>query len=413
MKKTLQRLGIATVGLSLCLWSCKEQDKNVQPSEDVIAKELSQNEHFTRMEEVAKALAKSMGDKQVRNFIKVEASKQMDGDYDILYNWVDDKTIGGKSLESIIVDNTTTSPSSKTNALENLRVTAASIPLLNISVPANIDKWDTENFEPLVAVSPYSYIKDEKSIKLIKAYDKQGNIHWLDAKKKPNFPVIAVGLNERSIVKEGKIELKPIAFSKKKDAGSDKLTEPIPFNSQKKLMSSRVMGGQSWYYSEYSDDIYLNGITDGNGWSGYEDWLMGDPEIEVVVFVKENSTSTIFGASASYHDINDDRAWAYTQINKAYTSFNVDEYSELFIGIWEDDGWWSIDVNHGDVKRTVAGSVTYGVDASDDYVGEMWINRIYYPGWWWQGKGYVHKLSSDANNKFYIKVSGFTGRTDK
>ncbi len=26
MKKTLQRLGMVTVGLSLCLWSCKEQD---------------------------------------------------------------------------------------------------------------------------------------------------------------------------------------------------------------------------------------------------------------------------------------------------------------------------------------------------------------------------------------------------
>ena len=33
MKKTLQRLGIVTVGLSLCLWSCKEQDGLVKPSE--------------------------------------------------------------------------------------------------------------------------------------------------------------------------------------------------------------------------------------------------------------------------------------------------------------------------------------------------------------------------------------------
>ncbi len=32
MKKTLQRLGMVTVGLSLCLWSCKEQDGNVEPN---------------------------------------------------------------------------------------------------------------------------------------------------------------------------------------------------------------------------------------------------------------------------------------------------------------------------------------------------------------------------------------------
>jgi hypothetical protein len=33
MKKTLQRLGIVTVGLSLCLWSCKEQDGILVPQE--------------------------------------------------------------------------------------------------------------------------------------------------------------------------------------------------------------------------------------------------------------------------------------------------------------------------------------------------------------------------------------------
>jgi hypothetical protein len=42
MKKTLQRFGIVTVGLSLCLWSCKEQDGLVKPSDagSAIAKEV-------------------------------------------------------------------------------------------------------------------------------------------------------------------------------------------------------------------------------------------------------------------------------------------------------------------------------------------------------------------------------------
>jgi hypothetical protein len=34
MKKTLHRLGIVTVGLSLCLWSCKEQDGTLKPNEE-------------------------------------------------------------------------------------------------------------------------------------------------------------------------------------------------------------------------------------------------------------------------------------------------------------------------------------------------------------------------------------------
>jgi hypothetical protein len=42
MKKTLQRFGIVTVGLSLCLWSCKEQDGILKPSDagSAVAKEV-------------------------------------------------------------------------------------------------------------------------------------------------------------------------------------------------------------------------------------------------------------------------------------------------------------------------------------------------------------------------------------
>jgi Protein of unknown function (DUF3103) len=404
MKKTLQRLGIVTVGLSLCLWSCDKQDKNVQPSEDVIAKELSQNEHFTRMEEVAKALAKSMGDKQVRSFIKTEASKQMDGDYDILYNWVDDKMIVGKSLESIIVDNTATSPLAKTNALKNLRVTATSIPLLNISVPVNIDKWDTENFEPLVAVSPYSF-KDEKDVTFIKAYDKQGNVHWLDAKKKPDFPVIAVGVNERSEVKNGNIELKPIILSKKQSLKGTDNKNQIPFKADvtKLNAGARIASSTYWPYSEYSDNVYLNGVTDGGGWLDYEGWLMGDPEIQVFAFIKDNS-GNVTTAGSSYHDINDDYYWHYTELNQFFGSYNTDNYPEVYFGIWEDDS------NGTSREVPVAAGITYNVSANDNLIGERFIDRRYYPGWtWWVG--YVHQWNSNSN--FFIKASPFIGRTDK
>ncbi|MEA5458043.1 hypothetical protein VB796_03295 [Arcicella sp. LKC2W] len=176
-------------------------------------------------------------------------------------------------------------------------------------------------------------------------------------------------------------------------------------------MSSRVMGGQSWYYSEYSDAIFLNGITDGNGWSGFEGWLMGDPEIEVYTYVMNNQ-GQVYGSGNSYHDINDDGAWAYTQMDHPYTSFDVDQYPQVYMAFWENDGIGDSDEQS---TQTVAGGVTYKVYNGDDYIGAKWMNRISYPGWWWQGKGYVHKLSpnEDVNNKFFIKVSGFTGRTDK
>ena len=54
MKKTLQRLGIATVGLSLCLWSCKEQDGLLKPEDTTstvkVAPKIKENIDFSVVE---------------------------------------------------------------------------------------------------------------------------------------------------------------------------------------------------------------------------------------------------------------------------------------------------------------------------------------------------------------------------
>ena len=51
MKKTLQRLGIVTVGLSLCLWSCKEQDSILKPEDATsnikVAPKIKENIDFS------------------------------------------------------------------------------------------------------------------------------------------------------------------------------------------------------------------------------------------------------------------------------------------------------------------------------------------------------------------------------
>ena len=54
MKKTLQRLGIAMVGLSLCLWSCKEQDGLLKPEDATstvkVAPKIKENIDFSVVE---------------------------------------------------------------------------------------------------------------------------------------------------------------------------------------------------------------------------------------------------------------------------------------------------------------------------------------------------------------------------
>lgn len=99
-------LACMIAGGMLSLNSC---DKNnlepnpadaINPTSGVVA-----NANYSELEEIAKALAASMGDESVRALIKTEALKKFDGDFDILYQNIDDKNAGGKTLNAILNEN--------------------------------------------------------------------------------------------------------------------------------------------------------------------------------------------------------------------------------------------------------------------------------------------------------------------
>jgi len=69
------------------------------------------------------------------------------------------------------------------------------VPLLQISLPVNFEKWDGES-TILVAYTPLTI--DDIEVEEIYAYDSEGNEHVLDAKTPPDFPVMVVGINERN-----------------------------------------------------------------------------------------------------------------------------------------------------------------------------------------------------------------------
>ena len=73
-------------------------------------------------------------------------------------------------------------------------------------------------------------VKDESKLKLIKAYDKTGKVHWLDAQKAPEFPVIVVGFNERNEIVNGKVSMKKglILGTKKSSAGTSDVNYLLP-----------------------------------------------------------------------------------------------------------------------------------------------------------------------------------------
>ena len=238
MKKTLQRLGMVTVGLSLCLWSCKEQDKNVQPSEETVAL-ITLSEYNSRLEDVGKALAISMNEKSVRNFIKEEALKKFDGDYDILYGQIENKKINGENFESILATNTSAGKNAKVDAVNNLRLTQKLIPLLNIAVPVNIEKWNTEIYSPMVVVLPDDY--SEQKTKTLKAFKSDGSFSFIDAKKIPVEPFIVISENERTSFENELYKLRTDIITKFSSQYDKEFDKQIPIKNGKHK-SSRVSG---------------------------------------------------------------------------------------------------------------------------------------------------------------------------
>lgn len=144
--------------------------------------------------------------------------KQFDGDYDILYRMIKDKSLAPsnnlKSTSSLTVkaflqknyDNsdqtgtklkskkvTAESNSSQQSELEDL---TENFENLEISVPVHAEEWNTNSYTPLVAIIPLG--KDLENLNHIKAYKPNGEKVQLKADETPDKPVICVsGISER------------------------------------------------------------------------------------------------------------------------------------------------------------------------------------------------------------------------
>ncbi len=127
-------------------------------------------------------------DETLRTFLKNEAEKQYDKDYDVFYPFVKDKKVAeDKTLRDILVSY---SSENEMTAIEN------SLPLLTIMIPDlasfsafSIKKWDTSDDQ--VAVT---YTKDNDNSLFFAEGD---SLLSLPKGELPNFPFMVVKSNER------------------------------------------------------------------------------------------------------------------------------------------------------------------------------------------------------------------------
>lgn len=183
--------------------SC-DKESTPQPSVKEKLPELAKTNTTKKnqmIQDFAMMLANSLKDNEVRKLIKAEALLMYDGDYDILANSFQDKTLGESNVKLknhlvnsyySLFNSSRTNKTSGDNFLDELY---DSIPTLQISVPVNCEIWDEENYIPLVVFLPYDF--DDSKTETVPAFDQNGGIIHLSLKQEPEFPVIVLGKSER------------------------------------------------------------------------------------------------------------------------------------------------------------------------------------------------------------------------
>ncbi|MBN2893606.1 MAG: hypothetical protein JXL97_17170 [Bacteroidales bacterium] len=254
------------------------------------------------------AIAKSLQNPEFRTFIKEEAMKQFDGDYDILYQNLKDKSIiKGKTLEDFIFDAYVAEKG--TNATkDDFENIIKSIPDFQISVPINCEKWDAIKEIPLATYIPFNF--DEQTTKFVTAYDFKGNTYYLSTGVEPDVPVVVIGSCERN----------------DKALNTNQTSFYNPKNSEK---------------YQYNKPVILNCIHFID-LSLYETWIQGKPEIRGELY-REGSEHSLgnFYAKPNRSDVDQkSKVYNLALIPKWYSSYG----DHLYIKFWEEDVETTIEV---------------------------------------------------------------------
>lgn len=178
--------------IPICFFSCQDDFLEEQTNENTTTSPIELVDNNLQLKsEFAKALAFVLNEYQeVRSFIKNEALKKFDNDYDILYLLIKDEVLScGLTFEEILLKHLNPKVLSKIQE---------QIPTLTIFVPElpknsfSAEIWDTDKDVPLVGIR----VKYDNNVPL---YDAMGNKSTLPGDRIPAYPVLIIKENERVV----------------------------------------------------------------------------------------------------------------------------------------------------------------------------------------------------------------------
>ncbi len=334
--KTTSKLCVLALSANMLFFSSCQEDDSISEIDNQNSEISSVNTYAVDrvtqdLDDFAFILSESLDDKVIKKAIKEEALKMYDGDYNILY-----KNLRTKELSNGDNFNQRIAKSGKNARLKNARISGKSVediadsiaalyPNLQVSVPVHIENWNPEDQPVLVAICPNA---PESEVKMIKAYDEKGDVHWLDSQIDPTAPVIVVGLSERT------------------DQNGNLLK-----NFEKTLKSESTNARtRNEGYPEKIFQAYCSGKM-----NIYEGWTHGAPELRLVISTGKvpNIVDEIYSVGSRY-DINN--SW-WTADGRLLFNWYRADYSDVAVFQWFE---W--DGNQGTAKLT--GSVSYKDEAS-------------------------------------------------
>ncbi len=392
--------------------SCEKESSEFE--EQVLPKNINLDKENDLIHDFANIIAKSMSDEKSRSFIKKEAIKQFDGDFDILFAEVKDKRMSKSNLKSVnkltygeylksfhTSNNMLKSSTSYESFLDSL---INKYPLIQISIPeirdGSTEDWDDLNYVPLVAVIPDNF--DENRTEVIPAYDIDGNITYLDVNSCPEKPVIVIGRNERLIVKKkdgqktksASIEYESRCLETYYETDRYEYLMPIDCgDTELGNPSGSDNSGESTYDRDSNrdrDNLSKARFVNKDAYRQVEPWPHGRPEFKVVItyiekvgtnyqtktltkiltksdwvyryfFYTELKTKTINVPIITWDKEKIGDSMKYTWIEQD-NSDTKEEYSIATSTTFSDD--------NSDTEDTQSASVKITVSANDDEAGE-------------------------------------------
>lgn len=325
MKKIKSKIYFLT-SIIIILLGCQKNETINKSYESKIDERLFVNSQA--LEQLAIITAANMHDQEFRDNLKTEALKQIDGDYDIIYDFIEPNSHKSSSVSSdnfYINKLSSGLKGSESQSKDFVLNLINQIPKFQISIPIKCKEWDTKSQIPLVSYVPVGF--DEKTFTHIKAFDQNGIIKWLPIDKIPNLPIIILGSNERMD------EYGNIVYNSNGRKSSTNYDLPEDDD-----------GGGGGGYSPYGitdATIRTDGLAEYIGQlkvddlSDIEPWLLGKPEILVKVY---SSTGTLLKSTSWNPDRdNIDGVW-YTVNTKLFNWYWSDYGNYLGMQWIEEDG---------------------------------------------------------------------------